>query len=76
MTRAELELADSEDQLARRVEITQRRPPRVDAPARPEVETYLVEDRESRGGEHVSVTPPKPMDASFKGEDRANLSLD
>ena len=75
MTRAELELADMEDQLVRKINVTgddfhdlmQQRANRV--------QTYLLKTQKVTA-DRLFIMTPKPVDAASKGEDRANLSLD
>jgi Domain of Unknown Function (DUF748) len=75
LTRTELELADREDQLMRQMQITgddfrdlmQRRAAQVQA--------YLLKT-EKVTVDRLFIIVPKTVDASFKGQDRANLSLD
>jgi hypothetical protein len=74
MTRTELELMDMEDQLVRRmvitgddwIELMHRRAMAVQA--------YLLKSGQVTD-ERVFIIAPKTVDASFKGEDRVNLSL-
>ena len=75
LTRDQLELQDMEDQLAQRIDITsddfrelmQKRANRVQA--------YLLQTGKV-GGDRLFVTAPKAVNASFEGQDRANLTLD
>ncbi len=75
MTRDQLELQDMEAQLALKIEITNDDFRGLMNRRARSVENYLLKTGKVTG-DRVSVTPPKPIDASFKGEDRANLSLD
>lgn len=75
LTRDQLEQEDMEDQLAARINITsddfrelmQKRANRVQA--------YLLQT-EKVTGDRLFVTAPKTINASFEGQDRANLTLD
>ncbi len=75
LTRDQLEQEDMEDQLAARIDITsddfrelmQKRANRVQA--------YLLQTGKVTG-DRLFVTAPKAVNASFEGQDRANLTLD
>jgi hypothetical protein len=75
LTRTELELADREDQLMRKMQITGDDLRELMQRRAAQVQTYLLKT-EKVTVDRLFITVPKTVDASFKGQDRANLSLD
>jgi len=74
-SRYELELADMEDQLLQRIQITEDDLRELMQQRAKKVQTYLLKT-EKVTAERLFITAPKPVGASSKGEDRVNLSLD
>jgi Domain of Unknown Function (DUF748) len=75
LTRAQLELEDMEDQLAQKIEITSDDYRNLMQKRANQVQAYLLKTGKVTG-ERLFVTAPKPINESFQGQDRANLSLD
>ena len=75
LTRAQLELQDMEAQLADKIEITSDDFRDLMQKRANQVQAYLLKTGKVDGG-RLFVTAPKALDESFKGEDRANLTLD
>jgi hypothetical protein len=74
-TRAELELADMREQLAQKTEITNDDLRDLMQHRASQVQAYLLKTGKVTA-ERLFLIAPKPVDASFKGQDRVNLSLD
>ncbi len=75
LTPQETELADMENQLLKRIQITDDDLRDLMQARANKVQTYLLQT-EKVTAERLFIIAPKPIDASFKGEDRVNLSLD
>ena len=75
LTRAQLELQDMEAQLADKIEITSDDFRDLMQKRANQVQAYLLKTGKVTG-ERLFVTAPKAMNESFKGQDRANLTLD
>jgi hypothetical protein len=75
MTRAELELADMEDQLVRKIDVTGDDFRDLMQQRANQVQAYLLKTQKVTA-DRLFIVTPKPVDASSTGEDRANLSLD
>ena len=74
-TRSELELEDMEDQIVDKMEITNDDFRELMQQRAKVVQDYLLKSGKI-SAERLFLTAPKTIDASFKGEDKANLSLD
>lgn len=74
-SRRELELADMEDQLLRKIQVTDDDLRDLMQQRANKVQSYLL-NTEKVTAERLFITAPKPINSSFKAEDRANLSLD
>lgn len=74
-SRYELELADMEDQLLRKIQVTDDDLRDLMQQRANKVQSYLLKT-EKVTADRLFITAPKPINSSFKGEDRANLSLD
>ena len=74
-TRAELELADMEDQLVQKTEVTGDDFRDLMQQRAGQVQAYLLKTQKVTG-ERLFIMAPKPVDAASTGEDRVNLSLD
>ena len=72
---AEPELADMEAQLLQKVEITDDDLRNLMNQRAAKVQAYLLQSGKVTA-DRLFITAPKHLDASFKGEDRVNLSLD
>jgi hypothetical protein len=75
LTREQLVLEDMEDQLAQKIEITNDDFRNLMQKRANQVQAYLLKTGRVTG-ERLFVTAPKPLNESFKGDDRVNLSLD
>ena len=75
MTRAELELADMEDQLVRKISVSEDDFHDLMQRRANQVQAYLLKTQKVTA-DRLFIKTPKPVDAASKGEDRANLSLD
>jgi len=75
LTRAQLELADMEDQLVRKIEVTTDDFRDLMQQRANQVQAYLLKTQKVTG-ERLFIMTPKPVDAATKGQDRVNLSLD
>jgi hypothetical protein len=74
-TRTELELADMQEQLVQKIEITNDDLRDLMQARAAKVQAFLLKT-EKVTAERVFIIAPKPVDAAFKGQDRVNLSLD
>ena len=74
-SRYELELADMENQLLQKVQVTDDDLRDLMRQRASRVQSYLLKT-EKVTAERLFITAPKPISASSKGEDRVNLSLD
>jgi hypothetical protein len=74
-TRSELELLDMEDQLVDRREVTSDDFRDLMQARAKEVQSYLLKANRI-SAERLFLTAPKTIDASFKGDDKVDLSLD
>ena len=74
-TRAELELADMREQLAQKTAITNDDLRDLMQQRASEVQAYLLKTGKVTA-DRLFLIAPKPLDDSFKGQDRVNLSLD
>jgi hypothetical protein len=75
LTREQVELEDMEAQLAQRIDITGDDFHELMQKRADEVQAYLLKTGKI-AGERLFVIAPKKVDASFRGDDRVNLSLD
>jgi Domain of Unknown Function (DUF748) len=75
LTRDQLEQEDMEDQLAAKIEITDDDFHELMQKRANQVQAYLLQTGKVTG-DRLFVTTPKAINASFEGQDRANLSLD
>ena len=71
----QLELADMEDQLVRKIEVTTDDFRDLMQQRANQVQAYLLKTQKVTG-ERLFIMTPKPVDAATKGQDRVNLSLD
>ncbi len=74
-SRRELELADKEDQLLQKIQVTDDDLRELMQQRANRVQSYLLKT-EKVTADRLFITAPKPVNSSFKGEDRVNLSLD
>jgi hypothetical protein len=75
LTRAELELADMEDQLVRRIQVTADDFRDLMQQRANAVQAYLLKSQKVTA-DRLFIITPKSVDATTPGEDRVNLSLD
>jgi hypothetical protein len=74
-TAYEIELADMEDQLVRKIQVTEDDYRDLMQQRANNVQAYLLKT-EKVTADRLFVTAPKPVSASSKGEDRVNMTLD
>ncbi len=75
LTRAQVELMDMEAQLAEKIEITNDDFRDLMQKRANQVQAFLLKTGKING-ERLFVIAPKPFNEAFRGQDRANLSLD